>query len=174
MVRTYFKIGIVIVALFGIVSTSCMEAEGTALERELIQLVNTAQPKVLQGFLVYRQATGNLQVNVEDENGLQPLHHAVIRGDVQVIEILIGAGANINAAIREERERRSSTPCCRCENGELFRYLVSKGADIHLTDGLGNLPVHHAITRGMRDLIASLSDQRRGQYYEQLVNNPYL
>lgn len=65
-------------------------------------------------------------VNVQDDNGLLPIHWAADRGYVMIITYLIEKGANVNS-----RDGDGQTPlhyAASCGHEELVKYLLSIGA----------------------------------------------
>jgi ankyrin repeat protein len=76
-------------------------------------------------------------------NGMTPLHILCISGGIDIIEILINNGANIN-----KQDVHGMTPlhyaAMYLDNNHI-EHLLKRGADINLTDNFGYLPIHHAI-----------------------------
>lgn len=70
------------------------------------------------------------QVHSFDARGQQPLHSAAFKGKVDVIELLLERGADINAL-----DKHSTTPLSYAVDSDKLKaveYLVSRGADVNL------------------------------------------
>eukprot|EP01041_Mallomonas_annulata_P009579 gene9579-19905_t len=68
--------------------------------------------------------TGEATVNQQDDNGYSPIHAAVSYGHIQLIQILLTAGANPNL-----RDLDGDTPLHVCELREVAELLIAHGAD---------------------------------------------
>jgi len=80
--------------------------------------------------------------NCVDQFGFSPLHRAVNADQVEMTQLLVYLGANLDVASGDSQE----TPLhWACRNGQLdmVKSLISMGADIHRTDSLGWTPLHH-------------------------------
>jgi cytohesin len=82
-------------------------------------------------------------VNVQDEKyGETPLHRAASRGRVEILQMLIGAGAKLNV-----QDKGGWTPFhWAASNGrvEVLRVLIDAGADLDLQDKEGRTALHWA------------------------------
>ena len=87
-------------------------------------------------------------INAVNKYDFTPLHEAARSGDIEVAEILIRAGADINAKC----VRRSLTPlhtAAYSGNCRVVKILIENGADISLKSGIrGNTPFHLAVGSG--------------------------
>lgn len=91
----------------------------------------------------------NTDVNAENDFGKTPLMYAAQYGILESAEILVNAGADINARTAPGSDRKCYESCMRnggrtalmyaAQEGreDIIRYLVDKGADITLTDTQG-------------------------------------
>lgn len=91
----------------------------------------------------------NTDVNAENDFGKTPLMYASQYGILESVQILVNAGADINAQTDPGSEKRCYEACMRnggrtalmyaAQEGreDVIRFLVSKGADIALTDTQG-------------------------------------
>ncbi len=83
------------------------------------------------------------QLNKADNQGLYPLHYAVIRGDTQIAEILIVLGAKVDnkdlsgkTALRYAVDRKQAA---------MVKMLVDRGADPFIADVGGTSPAQVAL-----------------------------
>ncbi|KHJ87194.1 ankyrin repeat protein, partial [Oesophagostomum dentatum] len=77
--------------------------------------------------------------NALNEEGFSPLHLAVRRLKLTLIEMLLEAGASVNSA-----DRSSRTPLLHAVNmndTEIVQFLLSKGADPNVEDDNGDTPL---------------------------------
>jgi len=89
------------------------------------------------------------QVNVQDDEGNSPLHHAVKGGHKDVAELLIGKGANVNA-----RNQRGFTPI------EVIEGFEKTGvASVLLANGAGIPTIHVAALLGDLAKVKAFIDQ---------------
>lgn len=82
--------------------------------------------------------------NFDEEHGFTPLHMAVQRHDIKLLELLLRHKSNVNAV-----DNNSETPLLYAvANNELraVRLLLKHGADITITDRHGNTALHLAVT----------------------------
>ena len=90
----------------------------------------------------YLDSGGN--VNLQDEPGMTPLHHAVNgnwnAGNLDTIKFLIDKGANVNAI-----DDTHHTPLHMCNNKEVAELLIDNGANVNAkTRGSGETPLFSA------------------------------
>lgn len=98
--------------------------EGLTLEDELL---DAAQRGDVSGTASLIRAGAD--VNVFDEIGLTPLHHAAMGEHLAVVELLLASGANVNA---RHEPTFSDTPLGKVAGScslELARILVKAGAN---------------------------------------------
>ncbi|KAI5848704.1 ankyrin repeat-containing domain protein [Morchella snyderi] len=109
-------------------------------------------------------------LNTPDEKGETPLHMAAKREDQHMCEVLIEAGANINA-----RNVDRETPIfCAVEAGraEVVRVLRIRGADLRAVEKIHNLTAEQkAVMYGREDVILAIRCEEdvngeRGGYQE--------
>ncbi|KAL2550807.1 Acyl-CoA-binding domain-containing protein 1 [Forsythia ovata] len=77
-------------------------------------------------------------VNLKDSEGRTPLHWAVDRGHVNVIELILNNNADLNA-----KDNEGQTPlhyAALCERAAIAELLVKHNADIEMKDNDGNSP----------------------------------
>lgn len=125
-----------------------------------------------------------LSLQVTDKRGMTPLHYACRTATCQVIEVLLGSGAEVDP----RTEGSQCTPLmlllhygdwrtrqCPGETLKILKALVTSVASIHATDARGNTVLHHAalsydptVIQALLDLgadPASLSNSLRSPLY---------
>ena len=92
------------------------------------------------------------RADIEDKNGLTPLHHAVQQGHEEVAKILINAGANVNKKMSPEQwEWTPLHVAVKYKFVEMVRLLVRNGADINARDAKGGTPLSYATENTFSD-----------------------
>jgi len=94
-------------------------------------------------------------VNMADDLGRSPLHLAVISGHLNIVNVLIKAGADVNAVDR----LKSLSPLhyAAFHNfPKIMLFLLSRGALIDVQDTFGNRPLHFAAANGCRATVEIL------------------
>ena len=87
-----------------------------------------------------------------DPNGLPPekstpLSDAVLRRNQQNADLLLNAGANVNAFVNQQRQTvlfqasTRSTWNCNNSNNEMLRHLIKTGAHMNIKDTFGQTPL---------------------------------
>ncbi|MDP6189635.1 MAG: ankyrin repeat domain-containing protein, partial [Gammaproteobacteria bacterium] len=99
---------------------------------------------------------------------LAPLHLAAFRGYTEVVELLVAAGADVNAKIQERFF--GGTPLTRAAYGghkEIVELLISNGADVNAKNEDDETPLDFAIIR-KRTETADLLRKHGGKTGEEL------
>ena len=76
-------------------------------------------------------------IDAVDEYGLTALHHAVEKGDLEEVERLLAAGANVDARTAD----LCTTPliiATTYQHFDVMRLLLNRGADIDACDATGS------------------------------------
>jgi ankyrin repeat protein len=92
-------------------------------------------------------------VNVENNHGQTPLHIAAENGELDVVEYLVGKGANIHS------EKSGWTPLhTAAYSGKLdvVKYLINEGAGVNTRNKYGGTALHRAAYRGNLDIVEYL------------------
>lgn len=92
-------------------------------------------------------ARDDVLYNMSDELGRSPLHLAVISGHLAIVNVLINAGADVNAVERLKK----FTPlhyAAFYSFPKIMLFLLSRRADVFMSDCEGNLPLHFAAANG--------------------------
>jgi len=119
---------------------SCASAPPSK-EVTLTDLVLSGDINAIKKFYSNRE-----QLNTADGQGLYPLHHAVMRGDAQIAEILIVLGAE-----KDVKDPAGKTPLRYAidrKNADMARMLVSREADPFIADVSGSTPAEAALNAG--------------------------
>lgn len=94
-------------------------------------------------------------------SGYCPLHYAAREGHADIVQLLLAAGADPNAATRAGR----ATPLHRAAytgSAAVVRLLLSGGADPTARDSDGQTPLHKAEARGHAEVAALLREAAPG------------
>jgi ankyrin repeat protein len=89
-------------------------------------------------------------INAKDNEGLTPLHYAVVTGHKDLVSLLIARGADINA-----RDNRGATPLHLAVDRvqrEIAHFLISRGADINAQTNNGKTALAWAQERGYSEM----------------------
>ncbi len=94
-------------------------------------------------------------VNAAQGDGMTALHHAARLGNAAMAEILITAGANLEAKTRLGDHRPLHVASAAGRSG-VVALLVAAGADVNALTNTGAAPLHFAAASGSADAIAAL------------------
>lgn len=122
------------------IAASCASAPPSK-EVTLTDLVLSGDINAIKKFYSNRE-----QLNTADGQGLYPLHHAVMRGDAQIAEILIVLGAE-----KDVKDPAGKTPLRYAvdrKNADMARMLVGRDADPFSADVSGSTPAEAALNAG--------------------------
>ena len=105
-------------------------------------------------------------VNVDCDDGIDtPLILAAIMGHLEIMRLLINAGANVNwcgpTDLGKEYNRKRFSPLIKATSYneiEVVKLLIDAGAYIDQADGIGRTPLQYAVNAGCVDLINLLLD----------------
>lgn len=90
-----------------------------------------------RGFLFSNGA----DINIQDGNGFTPLYEAVRNSGVNMVELLINRGADVNGTTEEVRARPPLNIAAKQGDRELVKLLLSHGADVNGQGYIGQTPI---------------------------------
>jgi hypothetical protein len=143
------------------------ETKPPAISSELLAAVKKGDEGA-----VNRQLAKDVEIAGVDENGATVLHHAALKGRHEIIEMLLKAGGNVNAQMRN-----NNTPLHMAIFGgakkDTLLALLEGGADVNAKGSNGMLPldaVEYGRSRSSswRDETIELLRKRGGKTKEQL------
>jgi palmitoyltransferase ZDHHC13/17 len=79
-------------------------------------------------------------------NGQLPLHRACLRGDIEIVRLLLRHGADPNG--KNDFEETALHFASKRGNPVLLRELIDHGADVRAEDRAGKGALHHAAHTG--------------------------
>lgn len=104
------------------------------------------------------QTCGLFNVNDHGDDGVTPLHVAVLNGHLEIVKLLIADGANVNAKYND-----NIVPCMFCRGGtplhvaafygrkDIAELLIASGADVNAKNYNGMTPLHAAADNGYNE-----------------------
>ncbi len=97
-------------------------------------------------------ARDSVLANMADEIGMSPLHIAVIGGNLRIVNVLINAGAEVNAT--DQLKRLTPLHYAAFHNHpKIMLFLLSRRADHSMVDSEGNQPLHFAAANGCYSIV---------------------
>ena len=96
-------------------------------------------------------------INTQDTQGNTPLHLAAYKGYMEVAELLIAEGADVNC-----RNKHGDTPIHYAAKGgqkNIIEFFLSKEVDVNITDYHGRTPLHHAVSWEHKDTVQYLLER---------------
>lgn len=119
----------------------------------LIQSIDSWRPDLMSRILEIAPEA----VNYTADNGLKPLHMATEIGDIQMSEMLLAAGADVNA-----EDRWGESPlfaCARLGTTEIGEMFMEWGADVEHRSRNGMTPLHAAVLASQDEMIEWLLEK---------------
>ena len=132
-----------------VVGTSFLSS-GWVSADDIVAAAKSGRLEAVQSLL----AEDPKQVGVTDAAGYTPLHWAAIRGHWEVFELLLGAGAPVNAVGAD-----GGTPlhwACHHDRPDMVEQLLDRGADPKIHNRWGRTPLHVAARRGCNGVTSLL------------------
>jgi ankyrin repeat protein len=133
------------------------------VNNKLSEKIDLSQSKCIASYLAELGCRGLLETYIrtqeydidrEDEGGKIPLIYAMENGHIDVVQILIDGGANVNAVLEN-----GWTPLLySVENGyiDVAKLLIGGGADVNLCSKTGWTPLHAATSKDEHELVELL------------------
>ncbi|KAI8010615.1 26S proteasome non-ATPase regulatory subunit 10 [Camellia lanceoleosa] len=116
---------------------------------------SSAHPKVVKILsAIDPSVTG---INSADEEGWAPLHSASSSGNLEIVEILLSSGANVN--LKNNGGRTALHYAASKGWLKIAEILLSHGANINLKDKVGCTPLHRAASTGNSELYELLIEE---------------
>ena len=95
-------------------------------------------------------------INKVDKHGWTPLTHAVLKGHVEIVKLLLDSGADINKT-NEYGETPLFTAAAEGHE-QIVKLLLDSGADINKTNEYGETPLYIAAVYGYDQIVKLLLD----------------
>jgi ankyrin repeat protein len=143
-------LGLIILVVF--LLGSCATSPASNKEVTLSDLVIKGDIEGIRKFYSNQE-----QLNKADNQGLYPLHYAVMKGDVQIAEILIVLGAR-----PDNKDLSGKTPLRYAvdrKQADMVKMLVDRGADPFISDVGGTSPAQVALHSDMGILDAMFNSK---------------
>ncbi|MCL2175550.1 MAG: ankyrin repeat domain-containing protein, partial [Treponema sp.] len=149
-------------ALIGKTDRQNKNALDYALDRaDSINHMLIAEQLILNGafsdnpvFNYFGPAARSANYNIRRNEGLTPIHYAVMNNHIGLITFLLGKNININ--IKSTSGATALHEAMRIGNMQIIRMLVEAGADVNARDANNNTPLHTGIPANVHLEAASL------------------
>lgn len=105
---------------------------------------------IVQQLLV-RKADANLHGGIE----VTALNAAVCNGDLEIVKLLVGNGAELNPSVEYE-DGNALGAACSYGHAEIAEYLLQQGCDFTKKDSEGSSPLEAAAEGGYADIVKLL------------------
>lgn len=99
--------------------------------------VSSQQPQLIARLLKIKGNT----INDPGSGGLRPLHRACARGHLQIVQMLIAHGADLETL--SDTDEPPIHYACKRGNPSVIDAMVKAGADVTKVDKLGRSMLHH-------------------------------
>jgi ankyrin repeat protein len=97
-----------------------------------------------------------LDVNIRDEDGISPIHYAVVLGHNHIAQLLIESGADVNTQSCDMEFTTLLYATCFTGNYELTRILIAAGANPNVASKNGWTPLMKAVLSNHEQIVAFL------------------
>ena len=104
----------------------------------------------------------NANLFATSDCGHTALHFAVQSGEVELVEMLVKKGLDIDGQNKENPNvfvKVTLSPLNTAifeDKMEILTLLIEKGADVNMVDGLNWTPINHAIFNGKKEIVSKL------------------
>ena len=157
----------------------CMDsnADTTQLEGDIFEAAQCGDTATVKGYLDL-----GVPVDVTDEDGWFPVHHAIAHRQVEVIRLLMDRGCLMNPVkskkyLSKEKQVTHTSEAtifkaAQCGDTATMKGCLDLGVPVDVTDEDGWSPVHHAIAHRQVEVIRLLMD--RGCLMNPVKSKKYL
>ena len=149
-----------------VTTQQCMDinADTTQLEGDIFEAAQCGNTAVVKRYLDI-----GVPVDITDEDGWSPVHHAIAHRQVEVIRLLMDRGCLMNPVkikkylSKEERVAHTSKAtifeAAQCGDTATMKEYLDLGVPVDVTGEDGWSPVHHAIAHHQVEVIRLLMDR---------------
>ena len=133
---------------------ACLLAAGCAKTEDIFESVEKGD-----AGRVKRAIWMGADVNGKNDDGASPLHLAALRGNVEIVQVLIENKAEVNAV----ESSSSWTPLFHAADKgyvEIAELLIDYGADLDINDSSGRTALDVAVEAGQTRIIGILSQHQ--------------
>jgi ankyrin repeat protein len=95
----------------------------------------------------------NADVNVIDDSGNGPIYYAISKTFLNIVQMLLDAGANVHLA---DKNNRTPLHLASQKSCELVQKLLNAHANIHAVDDFGYTPLYYAINSNSLEIVDQL------------------
>lgn len=104
----------------------------------------------------------NLNCDQPDEEGVAPLAHAIMVGNLDVVKKLLLRIQDPNVTVSDDTPAHALLKATQERDGTLLRLLLTHpNIDVNVQDDAGNTPLHHAIQQEDMIMVEALLDGRQ-------------
>lgn len=93
-------------------------------------------------FIESRTVSVNMKTKLR-QGGQTPLHRAVLKSHLKIIELLINQGASIET--KDSEGRQAIHYAAQADDPHVLEYVISLGAHVDITENCGRRAIHYAI-----------------------------
>ncbi len=129
-------------------------------EQQILNLCKNGQFDTAIQFLA--QLPNGANVNIQDENGLSPMHLAASNGNIEMVNSLLKKGADIN--IKDNQDRSPMHFAALNGKTDMVQFLADKflaaKISIDQLNDYDETPLHAAVRNGHKDVVEYLAANR--------------
>jgi ankyrin repeat protein len=127
---------------------SCSTSPPQKKDTSLADLVESGDIGAISDFFKNQK-----QLNMTDSRGLYPLHHAVIKGDIQIVKVLLALGAEPD--VRDPAGKTPLRYAIDRRQTALAKVLVDNDADPFVADASGTTAAEASLSAGT-DMVGAI------------------